>query len=108
MADSHQKILRIADILTEKHWSVKKLSDEIQPEGSENERLNYSYLTQIVRNQKFPRPEYLREIAKALNVDIRELFVSTKPVGVQKNDTGYPIYKKDDQGELVEIGYLKD
>lgn len=40
--------------------------------------LSYVYLSQISRNEKFPRPETLLKIANALDVDVRDLFVSTK------------------------------
>jgi transcriptional regulator with XRE-family HTH domain len=101
-------LFRIADILKEKGISLKDFSEMLQPEGSDNERSTYSYVTQIVRNQKFPRPEKLREIAKALDVDIRELFNSTKPVEILDESNSTPIFKKDDNGNFVEIGYLKN
>lgn len=44
-----------------------------------------------------PTLETLQKIAKGLEVDISELFTSNKP-----------IYTKDKNGNLVEIGYLKN
>lgn len=64
------EILRLKEILTEKDWSVQKFATETG--------LSYTYASEIVRNAKFPRKETLYKISQTLDVDIRELFISTK------------------------------
>ena len=64
------EILRLKEILSEKGWSVQ---DFAKVTG-----LSYTYASEIVRNAKFPRKETLYNISQALDVDIRELFISTK------------------------------
>jgi len=108
MTDKTHGLFRIDEILRSKNMSMKELADLLTPDDAASERSVYSYLTQIVRNQKFPRPDKLTEIARVLNVDIRDLFISTKPTDIQNNDAGFPIYRKDESGQFVEIGFLKE
>lgn len=63
-------ILRIKEILDEKQISIK--------EFAELTGLSYTYSTEVIRNVKFPRKETLLDIADKLEVDIKDLFHSTK------------------------------
>ncbi|MEL7678142.1 helix-turn-helix transcriptional regulator [Elizabethkingia meningoseptica] len=57
---------------------------------------NRSYVTNLLKS---PSLATLEKIAEVLNVDIVELF---DPL-----DSGDPIYKKDENGNEIIIGYLK-
>jgi len=92
MADND--IIRIKEILTGKGMSVQDLANETG--------LSYTYTSEVVRNVKFPRPDNLKLIAQALDVDLKDLFVSTKEENLK------PIFEKDQEGNYIEIGYLKN
>ncbi|MCD8415471.1 helix-turn-helix transcriptional regulator [Tenacibaculum dicentrarchi] len=64
------QILRLKELLKEKNVSGKTLSDMVNV--SENT------ISFIVTGKTQPRFELLLKIADVLNVDIKELFVSTK------------------------------
>ena len=49
----------------------------------------------------FPRPDNLKLIAEALDIDLKDLFVSTN------EEILNPIYQKDNEGNCIVIGYLK-
>ena len=84
---STHDILRIKEILKQKEMS---LQDFAKSAG-----LSYTYASEIVRNVKFPRPDNLMEIANALDVDLKDLFISTK----EKDD---PISAFEKIREIVE------
>ena len=64
------EILRLKEILDEKGMP--------QTELARITGLSKVYISDVVNNKKFPRKETLFLIAQALDVDIRELFISTK------------------------------
>ena len=68
------KILRLKEVLKEKKVTGKQLADMVG--------VSQPAISEFVNNKSQPRPELLLKIAAALDVGLRELFVSTKP---QKN-----------------------
>ena len=63
-------MLRIKEILKEKSVTGKELADIIG--------VSKTSMSAIVSGQSFPKPETLKAIAEALDVDIRDLFQPTK------------------------------
>ena len=86
-------MLRLKELLREKGISGKELAEKLNV--SENT------VSFIANGKQQPRFELLKNIADVLEVDIRELFKSTKDNDLE------PIYKRDESGELIVIGYLK-
>ncbi len=64
------QLLRIREILKEKNITSKKLSEMVG--------VTQASISNIVKNDALPRKELLLKIAQCLNVDIRDLFHSTK------------------------------
>jgi len=64
------EILRLKDILKEKNVTGKELSSQVN--------ITENALSMIINGKRQPRFELLIEIAKYLDVDVRELFVPTK------------------------------
>lgn len=85
-------ILRLKEVLKEKGVTGKELADMIG--------VTPASISNIIQGNSFPKPETLLNIANALNVDIRDLFNSTK------STTATPIYLKNDKGDFVECGAL--
>lgn len=67
-------ILRLRDLLKQKEITGKSLAEKV---GVSDNTISF-----ILTGKTHPRPELLLKIAAALDVDLRELFISTKP---QKN-----------------------
>ena len=67
------EILRLKDILTEKKMTGKELASLID--------VTPASISNIVQGNSFSKPETLLKIAEALDMDIRDLFISTKEVG---------------------------
>jgi transcriptional regulator with XRE-family HTH domain len=67
-------ILRLKDILEEKKMQGKDLAEKVG--------VSATSISSIVKGKTFPKPETLLNIAKVLDIDIRELFIPTK-----ENDT---------------------
>ena len=67
-------ILRLSDLLKQKKITGKSLAEKV---GVSDNTISF-----ILTGKTHPRPELLLKIAAALDVDLRELFISTKP---QKN-----------------------
>jgi len=87
-------ILRLKELLKEKEITGKELAEKIG--------ISETGMSNIVKGQSLPRQEVLLQIAKLLDVDIRDLFYSTKET---QSETLY--IKKD--GEFVAVGkILKD
>lgn len=85
-------ILRLKEILSDKGVTGKELADKIG--------VTPASISNIVQGNSFPKPETLIAIASALDVDVKDLFVSTK-----EGEALEPIYMK--QGEkLVEVGQV--
>ena len=68
------KILRLKELLKEKGVNGKQLADMVG--------VSQPAISEFVTNKSHPRPELLLKIATALDVDLKDLFISTKP---QKN-----------------------
>jgi transcriptional regulator with XRE-family HTH domain len=91
--------LNIDKVLKEKGLSAVGLSELMTAKGNPLSRIS---IGSIINGNSSPKLETLQDIAKALEVPLFELFDDYVP----ENST--PIYKKDHQGELVKIGYLKE
>ena len=63
-------ILRLREVLSEKGVSGKELAEKIG--------VSQNTISNIVNGYNFPRPEHLVAIAKELDVDLKDLFISTK------------------------------
>lgn len=85
-------ILRIKEIIKEKSITGKELSEKVG--------ISETAMSNIVKGQSLPRQELLIDIAKVLNVDIRELFHSTK-----ENNTETIYVNRG--GSFVSIGEIK-
>jgi len=91
------QILRIKEILEEQGINARDLakSVDVSPVSIYN----------IVNGDSFPRPELLKQIAEVLDVDIRQLFHSTKPVGSAEGVlNGFVEF----QGKVYRINSLND
>lgn len=85
-------VLRIKEVLTEKGVTGKDLAGKVG--------LTETSISRIVKGDQYPKIETLIAIASALDVDVKDLFVSTKEAEALE-----PIYMK--QGEkLVEVGKM--
>lgn len=85
-------ILRIKEVLLENNLTGKELAERIN--------VTQASVSNIVNGNSFPKPETLLKIAEALDVDVRELFISTK-----NDNKKEPIFIKKD-GSFLQIGYL--
>ena len=85
-------ILRIKEVLQENNLTGKELAERIN--------VTQASVSNIVNGNSFPKPETLLKIAEALDVDVRELFISTKNDNMKE-----PIFIKKD-GSFLQIGYL--
>ena len=85
-------ILRIKEVLLENNLTGKELAERIN--------VTQASVSNIVNGNSFPKPETLLKIAEALDVDVRELFISTKNDNMRE-----PIFIKKD-GSFFQIGYL--
>ena len=83
------KLLRLKEILQERGLSGKDFAQEIG--------VTPVTISRIAGGKAFPSPELLHNMAVELDVDIRELFHSTKEAK--------PIYIEQD-GKFVRIGEL--
>ena len=63
-------ILRLKEILKEKEITGKDLAEKIN--------ISITGMSNIVKGQSLPREEVLLQIAETLDVDLKELFISTK------------------------------
>lgn len=85
------EVLRLKELLKEKRMNGKELANLV--------KVTEASISNIVQCKSFPKPELLLKIAEVLDVDVKELFNSTKEVNKEK------IYiKKGD--EFVAIGEL--
>lgn len=91
------QILRIKELLDEQSINARDLAKalEVSPVSIYN----------IVNGESFPRPQLLKQISEVLDVDIRQLFHSTKPVGSAEGVlNGFVEF----QGKVYRINSLKD
>lgn len=65
-----KNIIRLKEVLQEKNISGKDLASTVG--------VSITTISNISTGNQHPKPELLLKIAKALNIDIRELFISTK------------------------------
>ncbi len=63
-------ILRLKEVLEDKNISGKELAKQVD--------VSTTTISNIATGNQYPKPELLLKIAKTLDVDIRELFISTK------------------------------
>jgi len=84
-------MLRLKEILNEKGITGKALANEVG--------VTQASISNIVSSQSFPKPELLKDIARVLDVDIRELFIPTKET------TKETIYINRN-GEFIAIGEM--
>lgn len=63
-------LLRLKEILKEKSITGRELAEKIG--------VSQPAVSDIANGKSFPRPELLLQIADALNVDVKDLFYSTK------------------------------
>jgi len=85
-------LLRLKELIKEKDTTGKDLAEKVG--------VSPVAISNITSGNSFPKPELLRSIADALDVDIRELFIPTK------EENNEPIYIEKD-GKYVNIGNLK-
>lgn len=85
-------ILRLKEVLKEKGMSGKELSGRVG--------VTPASISNIVQGNSFPKPDLLLKIAEVLDVDIRDLFTSTKEVNRET------VYIKRG-GRFISIGELK-
>ena len=82
-------LLRLKDVLKSKGVSGKELAERVE--------VSPQTISNIIQGSNFPKPELLNKIAEELDVDIRELFISTK------ENTGEPVYIQRD-GQYIHVG----
>lgn len=70
------EVLRLKELLKEKKINGKQLAGLVQ--------VTEASVSNIVNGNSFPKPELLLKIADVLNVDVKELFNSTKEVNKEK------------------------
>lgn len=83
-------ILRLKEIMAEQGVTGKELAEKIG--------VTPASISNIVQGNSFPKPETLIAIASALDVDVKDLFVSTKEAEALQ-----PLYIKHGE-KLVEVG----
>lgn len=85
-------LIRLKEVLREKGISGKELAERVG--------VTENAISMISNNKRQPRFELLAEIAETLNVDVKELFHSTKE---DENETLFVLR----DGKYVPIGQLK-
>ena len=86
-------VLRLKEVLKEKGISGKGLADTVG--------VTQPAISDIANNKSFPRPELLLQIAKTLDVDVRDLFNATKD---NETETIYVLR----EGSYVSIGKINN
>lgn len=84
-------VLRLREVLKEKNVTGKELAQMLN--------LTETSISRMLNGTQYPKLETLLGIANALQVDIKDLFNSTSTATT-------PLYIKDDNGNLVEVGSL--
>lgn len=90
--------LNIENIMKEKGLNAISLSDKMASIGKPLSRIS---IGSIINGNSSPRLETLNDIAMALEVPLFDLLDGHIP-----NEMA-PIYRKDDSGNFIEIGYLQ-
>ncbi len=89
--------LILDEVLRAKNISLTELSKTMTDKGHKLSRVS---LSNIVNKNQSPKLETLEAIADTLGISILELFDSTPP-------DYKTIYEKDEEGNFIEVGYLK-
>lgn len=84
-------ILRLRELLKEKGLTGKELAEMVN--------VTEASISNLVKGDSIPRKDLLLQIASSLDVDIRELFVSTKETKMES------VYLNRD-GKFIEIGKI--
>ena len=87
-----ENILRLKEILKEKGVTGKELAQRLE--------MTETSISRMLNGLQYPKIETLLNIANALDVDIRDLFEPTKSTFKR------PLFIKDDNGVLLEVGTL--
>lgn len=87
-----KKVLRLKEVLKEKNVTGKELAEMLN--------LTETSVSRILNGTQYPKLETLLNISEALQVDIKDLFNSTKNTKA--------LYIKDNEGNLVEVGQIKN
>jgi len=90
--------LRLGEVLKEKGYTYSDLETLMHKQGT---KLSSVSISNIVTGKQSPKVETLESIAKALKVSVSECFVDNSPYNMK------PIFERDQDGNFVEIGYLK-
>lgn len=88
------ELLRIKELLKEKNMTGKDLAEKVN--------VSTVAISNIASGNSFPKPELLKNIAEAMDVDIRELFVPTKQ---DNNNTSEPFFIER-EGKYIRIGEI--
>lgn len=86
------QILRLKEILTEKKIAGKELAEMVN--------VTEKTISNLVQGESIPKKNLLIEIAQTLNIDVPELFVSTK------KKISETIYVKNEDGDFKAIGEI--
>lgn len=89
---SNIELLRISELLEQSGMTGKELADKIG--------IHPVSISAIVNNKTLPSKENMVKIAKVFNVGVRDLFIEDK-------DSIERIYKRDQDGNYIDIGILK-
>lgn len=85
-------ILRLREILTEKKMSGKELAEMVN--------VTEATISNLVKGDSIPKKNLLISIAETLDVDVRDLFISTK------KKISETIYVKNEDGNFRAIGEI--
>ena len=86
------ELLRIDELLKEKGVTSKDLALRLE--------VTQATVSNIKNGNHFPKPELLKKIADELDVDIKDLFYSTK------EGAGEPLYIERD-GKYISVGEIR-
>jgi len=90
--------LNIEKVMKEKGFTAITLSEEMSKKGTPLSRIT---IGSIINQNSSPKLETLQSIADTLEVPLFALFDDYTPIGME------PLYRKDDSGQFIEIGFLK-
>lgn len=87
-------VLRLKEVLKLKGVTGKELAEKVN--------VTEASISNLAKGDSIPRKDLLLKIANALDVDVRELFNSTKEAEIETQ-----LYFKNDNGEFERFGRLK-
>lgn len=90
------ELLRLKEVMKEKGVTGVSLAEAVG--------ITTTSVSNIVKGNNFPKPELLLNIARYLDVDVRELFHRTKINEGEKMFTGHVEY----EGEVYTINTIED